>query len=75
YKATEGGKFGLVTLSERYAGATLPPIELVDLTRARLKGELKGAFAVKTLDSAHRSVAAGKQVSFFLTRRGMPLWR
>ncbi len=70
YKATEGEKFGLVTLSERYAGATLPPIELVDLTRARLKGELKGAFATRTLESAHRSVAAGKQVIFFLNRRG-----
>lgn len=41
YKATTG-RFGLVELTERYGAAVLPEVNVVDMKRARLRGEVKG---------------------------------
>mgnify|MGYP001062991758 CR=1 FL=1 len=69
YKAQEG-RYGLVTLSERYSGVQLPEIELVDMSHARKSGAMKGALAVRTVDLVKKAVDAGEQAILFLNRRG-----
>ncbi len=69
YKA-KTGKFGLVELSERYAGVQLPPVELVDM-KAEWRGKTEPpVFSAKLLAAAGEAVAAGRQAIFFLNRRG-----
>lgn len=69
YKAVSG-KYGLVTLTERFSGATLPEVEIVDLNRERQAGRMTGAFADRTLAEARKNLNEGRQVIFFLNRRG-----
>lgn len=69
YKACEG-RYGLVTLKERYSGVQLPDIELVDTTQARKQGTMKGALAERTIKYVRDSVAGGQQSIVFLNRRG-----
>lgn len=69
YKATTG-KFGLVSLTERYAGAELPPVELVDM-RAEWRGASEApVFSRRLLETAGNAVREGRQAIFFLNRRG-----
>ncbi len=69
YKA-ETGRYGLVSLTERYGGVELPKIELVDTNRARRQGLMKGPLAPQTRALIADSLAAGKQAIVFLNRRG-----
>ena len=69
YKAVSG-KYGLVTLTERFSGATLPEVEIVDLNREQQAGRMTGAFADRTLAEARKNLNEGRQVIFFLNRRG-----
>lgn len=65
YKATTG-KFGLVSLTERYGGVELPPVELVDM-RAESSGAV---FSGRLLAETRAAVDKGRQAIFFLNRRG-----
>lgn len=69
YKATTG-RYGLATLTERYAGARLPAIDIVDLKRARLQGQLSGPFAMDTRQAVQRALDTGRQAIVFINRRG-----
>ncbi|MDE7426825.1 MAG: primosomal protein N' [Muribaculaceae bacterium] len=69
YKATTG-RYGLVTLTERYAGAQLPQVQIVDMSRERKRGATTGNFSDTTLSEAQRSLNEGRQVIFFHNRRG-----
>lgn len=69
YKALSG-RYGLISLSERYSGVELPEIEIVDTTRARRRGAMHGALAASTIDEIKQSVADGAQAIIFLNRRG-----
>lgn len=69
YKA-ENGKFGLVSLKQRYNNVELPEIEIVDLKEARGRKELSGTFARHTVEIAQATLRAGKQIIFFQNRRG-----
>lgn len=69
YKA-QHGKYGLVSLTERYSGVSLPEIKIVDLTYARKHMQIKGAFTDETIAAAHSAIADNKQVIFFHNRRG-----
>ncbi len=69
YKA-KSGRFGLVTLSERYEGARLPQIEIVDMSTARKKGEVQGIFSLHTRRLVIESLGRGEQAILFLNRRG-----
>lgn len=69
YKA-KSGRFGLVTLSERYEGAKLPKIEVVDMSVARKKGEVQGIFSLHTRRLVNESIGRGEQSILFLNRRG-----
>lgn len=69
YKA-QTGKYGLVSLTERFSGVSLPEIKVVDLSYARKRMQLNGAFASETIDASRKAIAQGKQVIFFHNRRG-----
>ncbi|MDE6358309.1 MAG: primosomal protein N', partial [Duncaniella sp.] len=69
WKALQG-RFGLVELMERYGGASLPRMELVDMTAARKKGEVVGIFSNTTRSLINGAVFGGHQAIIFLNRRG-----
>lgn len=69
YKA-QSGKFGLVTLSERYAGAQLPPMEIVDMRPLSRGHKEPPAFSTRLLEATEKAISAGRQAIFFLNRRG-----
>ena len=73
HKATTG-KFGLVTLSQRFGGdgVQLPEIRIVDLAQARRQNRMAagGVFAADTLAMARRTLEGGGQTIFFHNRRG-----
>lgn len=69
YKA-QSGKYGLVTLSERYAGARLPQIEVVDMQKERQRKSIQGPFALSTLKKIRQTINDHKQVILFQNRRG-----
>lgn len=69
YKA-ETGKFGLVTLTQRYSDLPLPPVEVVDMIKSRKQGDVRGSFAGRTAAAIRDTVAAGRQAIVFHNRRG-----
>ena len=69
YKA-ETSHFGLVELFERYSGAILPDVKIVDIVRARQRKEYSSPFAFETLKVAREALDAGNQVILFQNRRG-----
>lgn len=69
YKALTG-RYGLVTLSERYSGVALPKIQLVDTTAARRSGRMTGPLATETISYVRDSLNEGGQAILFLNRRG-----
>lgn len=68
-KALEG-RYGLVTLTERYGQASLPDIEIIDSLNARRKGQMKGILSLRVADLVRQSTGAGQQAILFLNRRG-----
>lgn len=70
YKATEGEKFGLVELKERYGKVNLPTIEVVDMLHERKRKAVRGILADLTVEAAKQTLGEGKQVIFFHNRRG-----
>ncbi len=64
------GRFGLVSLTERFGGMSLPRMELVDMTEARKKGEVSGIFSSTTRRLVNTALAEGHQAILFLNRRG-----
>ncbi|MDE7396364.1 MAG: primosomal protein N' [Muribaculum sp.] len=69
YKASSG-RYGLVTLSERYQGVKLPPIELIDLTDERKHQRLQGPMSGRLIQQVRNTTSHGNQAILFLNRRG-----
>lgn len=70
YLNATGGKYGYVTLDERY-GASLPPeIVISDTLRAVKRGERKAHFNKLLLDRMAQTLAGGGQTMLFQNRRG-----
>lgn len=69
FKATSG-KYGLVTLSERFEGATLPQVEIVDMKEMRKKKEVKGILSSHLRKRIIDTMQNGKQAILFQNRRG-----
>lgn len=69
FKATNG-KYGLVTLSERYDGATLPEVEIIDMAAMRKKKEVKGIISSPLRKRILDAMADHRQVILFQNRRG-----
>lgn len=65
------GKYGLVTLAERYDASVPPtPVELIDMVKCRRQRRLKGHFSLEMIEAIRAAVAARHQVIVFQNRRG-----
>lgn len=69
YKARQG-RFGLVSLSERYESVALPEIEIADMRRARRSKAVTGILSKRLLDATLDITGKGKQAILFHNRRG-----
>ncbi len=69
YKALSG-KYGLVTLSERFEGATLPDVEIVNMAEMRKKKEVKGILSSTLRSRIINALTEKKQAIMFQNRRG-----
>ncbi|MDE6120365.1 MAG: primosomal protein N', partial [Muribaculaceae bacterium] len=70
YHKALSGKFGLVELSERFSGARLPAIEIVDMKRERGRKAVAGYFSHRLLDLTNESLGRNYQTILFHNRRG-----
>lgn len=69
YANATGGKYGLVTLRERYGGLPLPQVIVSDTLHAVKRGERKTHFNKILLDKITETLAAGRQAMLFQNRR------
>ena len=64
------GVYGLVSLTERFGGAELPAIHLIDLRKQYERKEMYGHFSDPLVDKIRACLADHKQVILFQNRRG-----
>ncbi|QBZ98394.1 replication restart helicase PriA [Flavobacterium sangjuense] len=69
YNATSG-KFGLITLTERFGKVQMPEIELVDLKDSYFRKKMKGHFSLTLIEEITEAFANNEQVILFQNRRG-----
>ena len=70
YTNALSGKYGLASLTKRYANIPLPEILCVDLKYARSHKEMHGHFSRQLLDEIKEALHSRKQVILFQNRRG-----
>ncbi|MCC8018673.1 MAG: primosomal protein N' [Rikenellaceae bacterium] len=70
YVNAQTGKYGYVTLTERYGGAVMPRVVVSDTIMASKRGERKSHFNKLLLDSMAQALHDGRQVMLFQNRRG-----
>lgn len=66
----ERGKYGYVTLSERYQGLQLPAITLIDLKQQYHRKEMYMHFSDPLVSRIRQELEQKKQIILFLNRRG-----
>lgn len=69
YKALTG-KYGLVSLQERFKGAMLPDVEIIDMKEMRKKKEAEGSLSSPLRKRILDTLKEGKQSILFQNRRG-----
>ena len=69
YKA-KTGKYGLTTLQTRYAGSTLPDVEIVDMREQRKKKLNKGSLSSVLIKNVNQTLNDHRQAILFQNRRG-----
>lgn len=70
YHNALSGKYGLVTLKTRYAGLSLPNIEVIDTKEMYRKRMMTGVFSPQLLLRIRQALEGHKQVILFQNRRG-----
>lgn len=70
YNATEGGKYALVELKERYKEIQLPEIIPVDIKELQRKKRMNGPFSPLLLQYVREALEQKGQVILFQNRRG-----
>ena len=70
YHNAKTGKYGLVTLQERYKGIELPEIQIVDIKDLQRRKMMNGPFSPLLLSKAREALERGEQVILFQNRRG-----
>ena len=66
----QSGKFGLVTLNERFGNVALPEVELVDLKDSYFRKRMNGHFSTVLIDAITEALALDEQIILFQNRRG-----
>ena len=67
------GKFGMVTLTERYGGIQLPDIQLINTREENRLKKMKSLFAEGLLQQIGAALGRQEQVILFQNRRGFSL--
>ena len=70
YNNARSGKYGLVTLKQRFGGVLLPEMELVNLAEAYRKKQMQGHFSRRLHLAVETTLQEGRQVILFQNRRG-----
>ena len=70
YQNAMKGKYGLVTLKQRYQDIQLPEIEIVDVKDLQRRKMMKGPFSPQLLVAMRQALSQGEQVILFQNRRG-----
>lgn len=66
----QSGKYGLVTMNERFGGMQLPKIEVVDLREQLKTKQMQSIFSTPLITRLQQALADGEQVILFQNRRG-----
>ncbi len=70
YHHAVSGKYGLVTLNERYGQVELPEIVLVNVKDLQHRKMMSGQFSPQLLTAMRNALDCGEQVILFRNRRG-----
>ncbi len=70
YLNARKGKYGLVSLSERFGGIRMPEMMVADLRQARQNRQMQAHFTPTLLDAIKEVLARQEQVILFQNRRG-----
>ena len=70
YYNTKVGKYGLVSLQQRYQDIQLPEIQVVDVRDLQRRKMMNGPFSPLLLSSIRKALEANEQVILFQNRRG-----
>lgn len=70
YRNAQLGKYGLVTLSQRYKDIQLPTIEVVDIKDLRRRKLMSGPFSPRLIAAVRAALQRGEQAILFQNRRG-----
>ncbi|MCX6273331.1 MAG: primosomal protein N' [Bacteroidetes bacterium] len=73
YFNAENGKYGLVTLNERYGGIQLPEVQVVDMKSEAYKKRLHSHFSQTLIEHIDEALVNKEQVILFQNRRGFSL--
>ncbi len=69
YNATTG-KYGLVSLTERYRSIKMPKIEVVDIKELGRRKQMEGQFSDPLIEAMSNALKEKKQIILFQNRRG-----
>lgn len=70
YANSMWGKYGLVTLKQRFGGVDMPKIEIVDINKERKRGSMHGALSDTLIEAIQGALSRREQVILFHNRRG-----
>lgn len=70
FRNAETGKYGLVTLTRRYADMQLPEIQVVDIKDLQRRKMMRGMFSPVLLSAVRRALDNKEQIILFQNRRG-----
>lgn len=70
YFKAKSGKYGLVTLSERFGDGKLPEVEVIDMPAQRKKKKFRGILSEPLFSSVGKTLKEGNQSIIFQNRRG-----
>lgn len=70
YANAMAGKYGLVTVTERYRGIRMPQISIIDTADLRRRKYMQGLFSPQLIESIGNALENRRQVILFHNRRG-----
>ncbi|MEZ4875876.1 MAG: primosomal protein N' [Flavobacteriaceae bacterium] len=70
YFNAQEGKYGLVTLKERFGNVLMPKMELIDIRDALKKKKMTGHFSDRLLEEMTEALNNKEQIILFQNRRG-----
>ena len=70
YANAMAGKYGLVTVTERFRGIRMPQISIIDTADLRRRKYMQGLFSPQLIESIGNALENRRQVRLFHNRRG-----